>query len=219
MAKKTRKKRITHAQKMAKWGDKITSKIVKSGGYGSAAKSTVQVYTGAPFDKPPKNFPEGVYYKVKGHPYWVVDRSSEIESWRSRDPDGGRIRGMSTGTKRLGEAKYSEPYIDNEGFWTERAKSGTYKNVDKEGPFKALFKKSGKVLRSLSPTAIIPTAVGMGLSMMPNEKAQAAGRGLLYMGDPIGEALLGGPTLRRNPKYMGALSLQERKLRDPSWRY
>ena len=101
------------------------------------------VYTGPPFEYPPENFPQDVYYKVKGHPYWVIDYSNDI-STMEQGIDIGRVRGTSTYETDLNKAKYSEPYRDAERIEMDRPKKGKYKNVDKYGPFRSLFEKAGK---------------------------------------------------------------------------
>jgi hypothetical protein len=139
VAKKVKKK----LSPMAQWGHLINDE---------------RVYTGPAFEYPPKNFPQDVYYKVKGHPYWVVDYSNDITAM-TEGLDEGRVRGSSTGTADLKQAKYSEPYRDNEYIGASRAKKGKYKNVDINGPFRRVLKSLPGVAGLLAAGALIPEEV------------------------------------------------------------
>ena len=72
-------------------------------------------------------------------------------------------------------------------------------------------------LKRLSPTAIVPTLAGLGLSMLPNKKAQAWGDALLYMGDPLFAPLTSGEMLNRPREYTREGGWRNR-LVDPTWR-
>jgi len=80
-----------------------------------------------------------------------------------------------------------------------------------------IFKKSLLNLKRLSPTAIVPTLAGLGLSMLPNKKAQAWGDALLYMGDPLFAPLTSGEMLNRPREYTREGGWRNR-LVDPTWR-
>jgi len=104
---------------------------------------------------------------------------------------------------------------------TNRGKKSNWLSPKLRKGVERAMMKSLKARNLFNPLAW-PTAVAGGslVAFSPQDSiASMTGEALIAAGDPIGEALLGGPALNRNPNYQGLLSLEERKMRDPTWSY
>ena len=122
-----------------------------------------------------------------------------------------RTLGKKEATKIMDEALYISQGTDTPSHSAGERVSKRFK------PSKAIQALINKGF-SPAPWALPATLTGLGLLAFSPEdsKASMVGEGLIAAGDPL-TTVLSGPSMTRNPNYMGLLSEQERRMIDPTW--